>query len=228
MSNVNFTGISNVTVGQFTSVTSQAVQTVSLNAVNIPKVGSTLIAVLPKSFYNAPFATGSVTAPLLMVDLAGNYVALPLGSQFNYFTGISINFAGFGPGGTGVFNAANFIYLGTCSKTLTNISFNSINSGNTPLTGGQIQINAAVSTISNCFAFDANAGVSTTGGTGATALTNSVPGWSILGSLTSPGVAVGNNYLCTYFPALGTATTTNAVGSFSVYISYINSVPTLS
>lgn len=231
MSNSGFTGIYSNTTSSFINATS--INTTSLNAINVPSVGSTFIAQLPSSFYNNPFATGTAIAPILMVDLNYNLFQLPVGANY-FLSGIQISGKGFGPGGGGSFKGPSSFYIGTCSSALASINFGSIINNNVPLNNnGQIEIfnnrlireNASTTTfyVSSNFL----SGVSTVGGDGSTAIeTPSIPGFNYLYNVLT-GVVEPNNYLCCYFDPLQTSTTTNAVGNLFIYFSIINDTPIL-
>lgn len=240
--NNNFTGIQAGTFNpSFNSVAANAIfasaiQTTSLNAVNDFKVGSTLIAQLPPSFYAAAFAAGSAANPILLVDLDTDYIALPVSTAAApvFLTGLQFIAVGFGQATGGSFANPASAFLGTCSLAKANISFASVYNNIAPLVGGQIQLTGAagVASVSLNYSLDTTSGSGGTQvagqGLGATLVTNgtSVPGFSALQPLVANTVVAGNNYLCAYFTPLATAVASNAVGALYVYISYIGVPPT--
>lgn len=224
--NQNFTGISNPNNLVTNRVVTHTLNTVNLNAINKPKIGTTIIGQLPNSFYSNPFNAGLSTNPNIMVDAFQNPIQIPINSGY-YLQGMTIAFNGFGQATGGSFANPTNLYLGTTNLAKTNVAFVAFNNNQVPLTNGSIQIlNASQATITVQATTDTTAGNSVIQAGSATGIiTPSSPGWSVLNPLLVNTITYPNNYLCCYFTALATQLTSNAIGSFYVYITYVGTPP---
>ena len=227
--NDTFTGVQNfLQVGYLQSgiIKSNVIDSVNLNSVSNPRVATIVKAALPASFYNAPFAGGSVATPIVMVSPLGNPIALST-SVNDLLGGIQVIINNFGPNTGGSLANPTYLYIGTSSILgAGTISFQTIGNNKVPVNVGQIEISAAagLATISNYLSFENTAGVLAQGGSGPTATAApSTAGWSQgiqYCSATAP-----NNYLCCYLTAPATTSLLNATGSLVVFLTRITALP---
>lgn len=209
MSNLNYSGIIsaiNTSTINAQSIFSPNFECNNLTCNNNPGVGETLIGVLPASYLTNPFPTTTI----LLVDLNGNYIALPTAANcYLRTTFIRINNLGPGAGGTWATGGTAEISIGTSPITPPALS-NLINTGQTPW-NLPFPINNT-----NGFA----TGTNNFTGSFSCGHNQIVTSASTLFSITS--ATVGNNYLSVLFQALGgtiTPGTANALGSLSIYLS---------
>lgn len=174
---------------------------------NNPGIGQTIIGLLPATYYNNPF---SETA-FLMVDLSGNYIALPTASNC-ILTRAFININNLGPGAGGVWAQATAgIRFGT--SLLATPAVNATIAGGS---SGAIPFNATLPITAWV--------LGTNNYTGTCQFNHPNMGTTANCTIFYPltTATAGNNYLSAIFTGAVTPGTNNAIGTLSFYLIYFN------